>query len=109
MEVSKKGRIEGRQKIRMEVGVERKNGIALLGHRRCFFNFIMIIIIIIVIIIIIIINIIIFSHTKTGADTREESRRNIRASVDALCRDGPGQISRERVQRGRLTCQETTS
>ena len=70
MEVSKKGRIEGRQKLRMEVGVERKNGIALLGHRRCFFNFIMIIIIIIVIIIIIIIiiNIIIFSHTKTGAD-----------------------------------------
>ena len=33
----------------------------------------------------------------------------IRASVDALCRDGPGQISRERVQRGRLTRQGTTS
>ena len=32
----------------------------------------------------------------------------IRASVDALCRDGPGQISRERVQRGRLTRQGTT-
>ena len=28
--------------------------------------------------------------------------RCIRASVDALCRDGAGQISRERVQRGRL-------
>ena len=34
---------------------------------------------------------------------------NIRASVDALCRDGAGQISRERVQRGRLTRQGTTS
>ena len=33
----------------------------------------------------------------------------IRASVDALCRDGPDQISRERVQRGRLTRQGTTS
>ena len=33
----------------------------------------------------------------------------IRASVDALCRDGAGQISRERVQRGRLTRQGTTS
>ena len=33
----------------------------------------------------------------------------IRASVDALCRDGAGQISRERVQRGRLTRQETRS
>ena len=33
----------------------------------------------------------------------------IRASVDALSRDGPGQISRERVQRGRLTRQGTTS
>ena len=32
----------------------------------------------------------------------------IRASVDALCRDGAGQISRERVQLGRLTRQETT-
>ena len=30
----------------------------------------------------------------------------IRASVDALCRDGGGQISRERVQRGRLVQQE---
>ena len=29
--------------------------------------------------------------------------------VDALCRDGAGQISRERVQRGRLTRQGTTS
>ena len=36
-------------------------------------------------------------------------RNAIRASVDALCRDGPGQISRERVQRGRLTRQGTTS
>ena len=35
--------------------------------------------------------------------------RRIRASVDALCRDGEGQISRERVQRGRLTRQGTTS
>ena len=33
----------------------------------------------------------------------------IRASVDALCRDGAGLISRERVQRGRLTRQRTTS
>ena len=33
----------------------------------------------------------------------------IRRSVDALCRDGAGQISRERVQRGRLTRQGTTS
>ena len=33
----------------------------------------------------------------------------IRASVDALCRDGAGQISRERVQRGRLTRQITRS
>ena len=32
-----------------------------------------------------------------------------RASVDALCRDGAGEISRERLQRGRLTRQETTS
>ena len=36
-------------------------------------------------------------------------RDGIRASVDALSRDGPGQISRERVQRGRLTRQGTTS
>ena len=35
--------------------------------------------------------------------------KGIRASVDALSRDGPGQISRERVQRGRLTRQGTTS
>ena len=33
----------------------------------------------------------------------------VRASVDALCRDGAGQISRERVQRGRLTRQGTRS
>ena len=33
----------------------------------------------------------------------------IRASVDALCRDGAGEISRDRLQRGRLTCQGTTS
>ena len=33
----------------------------------------------------------------------------IRASVDALCRDGPGEISRDRLQRGRLTREETTS
>ena len=33
--------------------------------------------------------------------------RIIRASVDALCRDGAGLISRERVQRGRLTRQGT--
>ena len=33
----------------------------------------------------------------------------IRASVDALCRDGTDQISRERVQRGRLTRQGTRS
>ena len=33
----------------------------------------------------------------------------IRASVDALCRDGAVQISRERVQRGRLTRQGTRS
>ena len=33
----------------------------------------------------------------------------VRASVDALCRDGAGLISRERVQRGRLTRQGTTS
>ena len=33
----------------------------------------------------------------------------IRASVDALCRDGAGLISRDRVQRGRLTRQGTTS
>ena len=33
----------------------------------------------------------------------------IRASVDALCRDGAGLISRERVQRGRLTRQGTRS
>ena len=32
-----------------------------------------------------------------------------RASVDALCRDGAGQISREHVQRGRLTRRGTTS
>ena len=35
--------------------------------------------------------------------------KDIRASVDALCRDGAGLISRERVQRGRLTRQGTTS
>ena len=34
---------------------------------------------------------------------------NIRASGDALCRDGQGEISRERLQPGRLTCQGTTS
>ena len=34
---------------------------------------------------------------------------SIRASVDALCRDGAVLISRERVQRGRLTRQGTTS
>ena len=34
---------------------------------------------------------------------------SIRASVDALCRDGPGEISRDRLQRGRLTRQGTTS
>ena len=34
---------------------------------------------------------------------------SIRTSVDALCRDGAGQISRERVQCGRLTRQGTTS
>ena len=34
---------------------------------------------------------------------------HIRASVDALCRDGPGEISRDRLQRGRLTRQGTTS
>ena len=33
----------------------------------------------------------------------------IRASVDALCRDGAVQISRERVQRGRLIRQRTRS
>ena len=33
----------------------------------------------------------------------------IRASVDALCRDGPGEISRDHLQRGRLTRQGTTS
>ena len=33
----------------------------------------------------------------------------IRASVDALCRDGTDQISRERVQRGHLTRQGTRS
>ena len=33
----------------------------------------------------------------------------IRASVDALCRDGPGEISRDRLQRGGLTRQGTTS
>ena len=33
----------------------------------------------------------------------------IRASVDALFRDGPDEISRERLQRGRLTRQGTTS
>ena len=33
----------------------------------------------------------------------------IRASVDALCRDGAGEISRDRLQRGRLTRQGTTS
>ena len=33
----------------------------------------------------------------------------IRASVDALCRDGADLISRERVQRGRLTRQGTRS
>ena len=33
----------------------------------------------------------------------------IRASVDALCRDGASQISRERVQCGRLTLQGPTS
>ena len=34
---------------------------------------------------------------------------SIRASVDALCRDGAGLISRKRVQCGRLTRQGTTS
>ena len=34
---------------------------------------------------------------------------HIRASVDALCRDGAGLISRERVQRGRFTRQGTRS
>ena len=34
---------------------------------------------------------------------------SIRASVDALCRDGAGLISRERVKRGRFTRQGTTS
>ena len=36
-------------------------------------------------------------------------RSVIRASVNALCRDGAGQISRERVQFGRLTPQRTAS
>ena len=45
-------------------------------------------------------NLILISTTIVGA---------IRASVDALCRDGAGLISRERVQRGRLTRQGTTS
>ena len=52
-----------------------------------------------------------------GVRARESDQRDylvyilssIRASVDALCRDGAVQISRERVQRGRLTRQETTS
>ena len=33
----------------------------------------------------------------------------IGVSVDALCRDGAGQISREGLQRGLLTRQRTTS
>ena len=37
------------------------------------------------------------------------NKLTIRASVDALCRDGAVQISRERVQRGRLTRQGTRS
>ena len=40
---------------------------------------------------------------------RRGYRDGIRASVDALCRYGPGQISSERVQRGRLTRQGTRS
>ena len=39
----------------------------------------------------------------------EGYRDGIRASVDALCRDGAVQISRERVQFGRLTRQGTAS
>ena len=37
------------------------------------------------------------------------SRASIRASVDALCRDGAGEISRDRLQSGRLTRQGMTS
>ena len=37
------------------------------------------------------------------------STPGIRALVDALCRDGEGQISRERVQRGSLTRRRTSS
>ena len=49
-----------------------------------------------------------------GASMQVEITNNdgiiiIRASVDALCRDGAVLISRERVQRGRLTRQGTTS
>ena len=41
--------------------------------------------------------------------TKKVFRALIRASVDALCRDGAGEISRDRLQRGRLTRQGTTS
>ena len=49
-------------------------------------------------------------RTVSESDAPEgEDIFTIRASVDALCRDGPGLISRERVQRGRLTRQGTRS
>ena len=46
---------------------------------------------------------------KSQALSSKYKHSSIRASVDALCRDGAGLISRERVQRGRLTRQGTTS
>ena len=44
-----------------------------------------------------------------GMKIEGEFRACIRASVDALCRDGAGEISRDRLQRGPLTRQGTTS
>ena len=57
---------------------------------------------------------IVFDLWVLNLDGRKNSKNSahcspIRASVDALCRDGTDHISRERVQRGRLTRQGTTS
>ena len=48
-------------------------------------------------------------HNMASLQTNLQKSFLVRASVDALCRDGTDQISRERVQRGRLTRQGTRS
>ena len=48
-------------------------------------------------------------NPRIALQPQAQSEFYIRESVDALCRDGAGLMSRERVQRGRLTRQGTTS